>query len=374
MKYLFSTLNFYFSRLFLMWLGICCITIMSVVSLFEATEYARRAGGRAHVGTSLILEMVFLRLPQHLELLLPFMVLLATILSFWRLHHSGEIAVARSSGVSIWQYASGLSFVIIILSVVDLVVLNPIAAAMTSRLKNLEAITFSGQENRLAISETGLWLREAHQAKSQPSEGQPSRQSIFHAKSANLKEDSFYDVSFYQFSEAGKYLETINAKKAILKDGYWELTNVNQWRDETVRELQTFKIPTELTIHKIQDGQLSPQSISFWQISDYIGILDKSGLSTTGYRLYWHAHLSKVGFMISMVLLGLAFSLRHPARSINLLSIGSVLSLGLLIYFMRDVVYALGLADKIPVMLASWTPAVVTALLASTLILHLEDG
>jgi len=363
-RYLFSTLNCYFSRLFLGWLGICCVTIMSVVSLFEATEYARRSVGRLHVGTPLILEMVLLRLPQHLELLLPFMVLLATILSFWRLHHSGEIAVARSSGVSIWQYTSGLSLVIIMISVVDLVVLNPIAAAMMSRLQNLEAITFSGQENRLAISETGLWLREVHQ----------SRQSIFHAQHANLKEASFYNVNFYQFSETGKYLETINAKKAVLKAGYWELTNVNQWRDEVLSHEETLKLPTELTLPKIQDGQQSPQSISFWQISDYIRILDKSGLSTLGYRLYWHTHLSKVGFMIAMVLLGIAFSLRHPARSINLLSIGAVLSFGLLIYFLRDVVYALGLADKIPVLLASWTPALVTALLAATLILHLEDG
>lgn len=364
MTYLFSTLNFYFSRLFLGWLGICCITIMSVVALFEATEYARRSVGRLNIGTPQILEMVLLRLPQHLELLLPFMVLLATILSFWRLHHNGEITVARSSGVSIWQYASGLSFVIVLISIIDLVVINPIAAAMTSRLQNLEAITFSGQENRLAISETGLWLREVYQ----------SRQSIFHAKHANLKEASFYDVNFYHFSDAGKYLATVNAKKAVLKPGYWELTTVNQWQDEQLHQQETLQIPTELTLPKIQDGQLLPQSLSFWQIWDYIHILDKSGLSTLGYRLHWHAHLSKFGFMIAMVLLGIAFSLRHPARSINMLFLSTVLGLGLFIYFIRDVVYALGLADKIPILLASWTPAVVTALLASTLILHLEDG
>jgi len=45
-----------------------------------------------------------------------------------------------------------------------------------------------------------------------------------------------------------------------------------------------------------------------------------------------------------------------------------------LLYFLTDVVFALGLSSTIPVALAAWTPFGISTLLGVTLLLHLEDG
>jgi lipopolysaccharide export system permease protein len=44
------------------------------------------------------------------------------------------------------------------------------------------------------------------------------------------------------------------------------------------------------------------------------------------------------------------------------------------LYFSTDVVYALGLSARIPVLLAAWSPATVCCLLGSALLFHFEDG
>jgi lipopolysaccharide export system permease protein len=54
--------------------------------------------------------------------------------------------------------------------------------------------------------------------------------------------------------------------------------------------------------------------------------------------------------------------------------IGSGIVAGFLLYFLSDIVYALGSATRIPVSLAAWSPAVISTLFGLAMLLHLEDG
>ena len=57
----------------------------------------------------------------------------------------------------------------------------------------------------------------------------------------------------------------------------------------------------------------------------------------------------------------------------GLLATGGVLA-GFLLYFLTDLVLALGASGAIPVVLAAWTPAGVSSLLGLAMLFHLEDG
>ena len=45
-----------------------------------------------------------------------------------------------------------------------------------------------------------------------------------------------------------------------------------------------------------------------------------------------------------------------------------------MLYFLSNLVFALGISGKLPVALAAWTPAAIALALALPLLLHLEDG
>jgi lipopolysaccharide export system permease protein len=47
---------------------------------------------------------------------------------------------------------------------------------------------------------------------------------------------------------------------------------------------------------------------------------------------------------------------------------------GFVIHFSSDVIYALGLAGKIPILLAAWIPTLVTLMLSISFLLHQEGG
>ncbi len=340
--------------------------MLAIVSFFEMAELLRRSMSHPQISFPLIAEMIILKLPQHIEKLLPFVVFFSSILGLWRLNHTQEMTAARTSGVSIWQIVIGLSLSIMIMGLIHLVFLNPLSAAMTARLNQLESKVFSNsQSHDLTISTTGLWLKESNKEAS----------SIFHSNSFDFSNNKFQNVSFYDFDDKGQYVGRCDAQLASLTQGAWELTGVVYWNKENMQQTyQTLRRPSDLTLNKIQESYASPETLSFWKISQYIEILEKTGLSSLKYRLYWHTQLANLGLMVSMLFLAATFCL-HPVRYRNVpqLIAGGVL-IGFIIHFMSDVIYALGLAEKIPIFLAAWMPALVTLMLSTTFLIHQEGS
>lgn len=365
-SYLISPLNLYFCRIFSFWFISCTTIVLSVISLFEGTEQARRSVGATHTKFSDILELILLKLPGHYQMLLPFIVLTAAIITLARLNHTNEIVAAKGVGISVWQLITGLCGVALILGAAQLTIINPFTSALNNRMTNLEESVGSNAGVKFSILETGLWLKESAD----------DRVSIIHIQRIDLTNGILYNVSFQNFDNNGNTFHSrIDAQTATLDLGFWNLKNVNSWTGRNAgSHLDSLSMPTSLSLNKILESNEEPESFSFWSLPRQIKILDRAGLSSLPYRLHWHGLIAKIGMMLTMILLAAAFTLR-PIRqgytsSLIALGIGS----GFLLHFMSDIVFALGLADKVPVFLAAWAPTSIMALLSVALLIHLEDG
>ncbi len=78
--------------------------------------------------------------------------------------------------------------------------------------------------------------------------------------------------------------------------------------------------------------------------------------------------------LAAMILLAATFSLRPHRRGGVVATIVAGVLTGFLIYVLSNIVFALGLTSKVPVVMAAWTPAVVSLMLGGASLLHLEDG
>jgi lipopolysaccharide export system permease protein len=114
--------------------------------------------------------------------------------------------------------------------------------------------------------------------------------------------------------------------------------------------------------------------MSFWELPGFIALLEQSGFTAQRHRLHFNVLLARPFLFCAMVLVAATFSLRMQRRGgAGMLIVSGVLA-GFLLYFLSDIVFALGLSAKIPVLLAAWTPTGISMIFGSSMLLHLEDG
>ncbi|PIZ32375.1 MAG: hypothetical protein COY39_05735 [Alphaproteobacteria bacterium CG_4_10_14_0_8_um_filter_37_21] len=363
---LFSTINRYFAKRFLFWFMTISIAILFIVGLFEFIELLRRSMGRPYIGSRSLLEITLLKLPFYFQMFYPFIIMVASQVTLWRFNQSQEIIAVRSLGFSVWQILSSLILSVLALSILNLAVFNPISAMTQNRADVLYTSLFKKNGNsQFSINESGLWLREKTQNKA----------SVINIETYNLAKNIFLNVNIFETTATGALEQRYMATKATLNDGFWLLEDVKSWNiNYGEKDLSTLHVKTDLSIKKILESNAKPETISFWSLSSFITGLKKSGLSDLRYNLHWHVQLAKIGQALALILLAAVFCL-HPTRykkASTLIFLGLIS--GFVIHFLTDVVHALSLGEKIPIILGAWSPVLITFLLSTGLLTHTEQA
>jgi lipopolysaccharide export system permease protein len=139
-------------------------------------------------------------------------------------------------------------------------------------------------------------------------------------------------------------------------------------------ETDTYRIPTDLTRKTIENNYSSPTSLSFWRMPRYIANMESTGFSAVKVRMEFESLLSQPFLLGGIVLVAAAITLGPPRRTNTAMVIGGGTLVAFGLFFLNDVVRALGLDEIIPVTIAAWTPAALTLLIGFAALLFLEDG
>lgn len=365
MNYQLSTISRYVLKIFYRWFLIMTLGFAAIIMLAEAIEFFRRLLSRPDVSFSVMLELLLLKVPFHIDTLLPIITLVAAVMTFWRLNYSSELTVIRASGISIWKMAGGLSLQVVLLGFVYILIFNPIKSTLTTRMYFLEDKFFDTHRSQVSLQDTGLWLKERIDGHTQ----------IFHARQVDLDKGTFDDVSIYFIDEKGTYQKRFLARKVSNKEGHWHLASVDIHQPGDILEKQdNLVIPTNMTIDKIRDSNAKPETLSWIQNIEMIQDLETSGLSSLPYRLHFYSLFAKVGLMVVMVFFAVCFCLRPARQGQAGVLIGLCLFTGLVYHFLTNFISAMGLAGQIPPAVAAAMPVLIGLFLSLALLLHAAEA
>jgi lipopolysaccharide export system permease protein len=359
-------LSAYIARQFFGWFAGVFGTMVAVTFLLDYLELLRRGGGRAQANWGILLEMAALKMPHTAQEIMPFAILFGTMLAFWRLTRSNELVVARAAGVSVWQFLMPAVLVALVVGVVAVTVFNPIASSMEARFEKLDNRILRQTADPTMLSQRGLWLRQSDAA---------DGQILIHGERRAAPELLLDKVTVFFIDRLMAFASRIEAKSARLENGFWLIEEGQRFRpNEAPEPFRELRLPTKLTTGKIEESLASPDTMSFWDLPGFISLLEQSGFSADRHRLHFNVLLARPLLFCAMVLVAATFSLRMQRRGGATLMIVSGVGAGFLLYFLSDIVFALGLASKIPVLLAAWTPTGVSMIFGASMLLHLEDG
>jgi lipopolysaccharide export system permease protein len=359
-----TTLSLYIARRFLWWFIAMFGGLFGVIFMGETIELLRRAADRS-IGFAVVAQMAAWKTPYTVQEILPFSLLGGAMATFWHLNRTSELIVARSVGVSAWQFLLPAAATALLIGILRVTVLDPVTAAMTQRFEQLEARYLTGSSGLVTASGNGLWLRQTV----------PGGQAIIHADRITIEDRTFHRVSILNFGGDDRFLSRIDAPTARLAAGAWRLPGA--WVAQPNRpgaRAEEYALPTTLTIDQVVDSLTPSKTISFWRLPRYIKILEATGFSSLSHRLLWHRLLATPLLLVAMVFLAAPFTLRPQRMGRTMLLVSAGVTIGFLLYFLSNLIYRLGLSGSIPLELAAWTPAGLTLLVGITLLLHLEDG
>ncbi|WP_394177159.1 LPS export ABC transporter permease LptG [Yoonia maritima] len=362
-------LHRYFARRFLTtFLGVLAVFFI-IMMFLDIVEQLRRYAS-ADAGFGAIFTLTLLNIPQGVYRILPLIMILSAIALFLNLSRSSEMVVTRAAGRSALRALNAPLLVALMIGLLAVGIINPIVAS-TSKEYEARSGALRGNDSVLAIGSSGLWLRQ----------GGDTGQTVIQAQSANLDGTALSEVTFISFDTDGRPTRRINAVTAKLRPGFWALSDAKIWlfEDEATPEaaaqlLAAVDIPSTLTPDQIRDSFGTPSSIPIWELPAFIERLRKAGFSAQRHLVWFHSEIALPFFLVAMVMIGAAFTLRHQRGGRTGLMVMFAILLAFVIYFIRNFAQLLGENGQLPAVLAAWAPPLAAIGLSWGILLHNEDG
>ena len=364
------TLHLYFARRFLMtFLGIA-VLFLALLMLVDLIEQQRRFAA-LDLGFAQVAQLVLLNAPGAISEILPLIMILATVALFVTLARTSELVVTRAAGRSGLKALMAPVAVAALIGVFAVSTLNPIVAATSAQSDRLSELYRTGGTSALSISAEGLWLRQ----------GSADSQTVIHAKRYNADASELFDVTFLTFNPDGGPRSRIEADTARLEDGAWHLGGAKVWTltagqnpETTAERHDDYALPSSLTQERIRDSLGAPRGVSVWDLPDTIDQLGEAGFSTKRHEVWLQTELARPVFLLAMVLVAAAFTMRHTRFGGTGVAVLIAVLLGFGLYFVRNFAQVLGENGQLPILLAAWAPPAASVMLGVGLLLQTEDG
>jgi lipopolysaccharide export system permease protein len=356
------TLARYISKRFFQSIAMVFITIFGLIYMIDLVELLRRAGDGIPVSSLTLARLSFFRTPSVAEQILPFAILFGSLVAFLGLSRKLELVIARSAGVSVWQFGLPAFLVVFSIGLFSSLILNPLSVTMKQRAEQLEGRIFTRTAD---IAGRSKFLRQVSIDGS----------SIIRASTATADGILLSGVTVFVFDKAGLLVERVEAETADLEVGYWHLKKV---RILTVgiepQVSNSYLLETNLTKREVRQALGSSDTVSFWGLPSTIAQLELAGLDATKYRLRYHALLARPFLLAAMVIIAASVSLRFfRFGGIAKLVLSGIIA-GFVLYACTEIAEDLGAAGFVSAAVASWVPAIVGCLLGILVLLHQEDG
>ena len=357
------TLSIYLSLRFLRTIAAVFGTVFALVYTLDFVEIMRRAGDVEGATPALMAQLSFYRTPSVAEQVLPFSILFGSMAALLQLSRKLELVVARAAGISAWQFLQPGVFVALVLGAASVAVYNPVSAHMKQLASKLEARVFA--RSAKATSGSELWVRQRS----------VDGQTIIRADSAIEATTTLSRVTAFTYDNDGHFLERIEARTAILREGFLEFREARiLTMSDQPETYGTYLLASKLDTSHVRQSFTPPDSVSFWKLDQTIAMTEDAGLDATRYRLQYDVLLARPLLFVAMVFVAASVSLRFFRFGGVGRMVLSGVAAGFILYVVTQMMRDLGAAGLVGPSVAAWFPAVVGSLLGTLALLYQEDG
>jgi len=344
-----------FAKSFLAWL----LIIGLIINLIQFLELTKRAFGKS-IGWLEIFSMLFLKTPYLLFSIMPFIIIAATLMTYYKLNQSRELVAMRALQISAWRFTLPSATFIFALGIFISTIFQPYSAILLSKFDEDEARFFKDQTVNFSMAGKGIWLKDS--------------KSYLHA-------NEIYERGRYLSQISLFILDNHHLNKKIFADfGYLEddklkLHDVKYFNknDNQISSAKFLELDTNLNIEQLQESKI-PEILYIWKLPDYIEKLDLAGFPSIKHKLFFASLILLPFYYASIIYLVIPFTLINPRSQRRNITIFYGLLIGFALYFIQKVTSAISISEEINHFICALIPIIANFALGCSILLTKEDG
>ncbi|MBS9719999.1 LPS export ABC transporter permease LptG [Tianweitania sp. BSSL-BM11] len=340
------------------------VGVFALVFLVDFTQFQDVVSGSSSYSFTGALAVSALRVPMVMQQTVPFIGLFSAMFTLVSLNRKYELVIARSAGISAWQFLTPVAIGAFVFGLFTIILLNPLAAYGFAQSQGIETSLRAGDTQRSTAFEEP-WLRQSYEGVD----------TIIGARSVLNNGLELNGASFFRFDADGDFSDRLDAERAYLRDGYWELQGIESFADgQRIVSTDSVHIPTGLTPELVAQRVARPETVPFFELPGKISVARTFGLRADAFAMQFHSLVALPLLLVAMTLIAATVSMRFARMGQSeIMILGGILA-GFLLYVVSVLVKAFGSAGIVPPVIAAWVPVVVAMFFGVTFLLHREDG
>ena len=317
-------------------------TVLSVVSsvIFTITFVERLP---SNANALLAINDAWTRLLEYIPMFLPMAVFMGTLLAFYNMTKSSEAVIVSGAGLGPFQMARPFLIGAALVGIFTTTIINPYSVKLSSKTITAE---------NLVLIDDAIWLRESNDT------GFIS----LRADDVELNKENliFKDAQIFKQSSDFKLKYSATAKKITLSDNGLDSKDATVWNNAGVKKQSELHIDTKLNPKTVLDRYMQPDQISFWKLPKFIQKMRDIGAPIRPHLVQFWTLLFLPLTLISLTLLGVAFSQTRQRRNFNfVIKFGFGIITCFILYFLLNLFAAIGATGALPAILAIIAPPVI---------------
>jgi len=356
-----TTTGRYVSRTLLSHLAITFIGFVALLQIFDLLNSADDVIQR-HGSWAAIAPYALLRLPELASFILPFAMLIATLLMLAKLARSNEIMALKSSGLSFYRLLLSLVPVTLVIGLLHFLVSDQIVPRTAQALQEWDAAADAKPARQGKGDDPGVWVRDGS--------------SFIHLDAIVAEGTELRGVTI--LDRNGNVLSRrVMAKHGVFGDTGWRLFDVQilslvEGDDRRPQQLAEMAWETSLTPGHLADLAADPAKLSVAEVWRFVASPDVGSRPVDFYET-WLLRKIAVPFVTLMMVL-LAAPVAQGMQRHGGLGTGLAVGVGIgFLYFVADgLLLALGEIGTIPPVVAAWSPTVLFGAVGVSVLLKIE--
>ncbi len=344
-----KSINRYIIKEFLKSLLVVLCVMFSIVLLITLLEEFNYFKTKQDLKFITFIIFTFLKIPNLLFNLFPFIVLFSGIVFYLKIYNFNEVISLRVMGYSNIQIILIPALTCFVMGYLLVFLIVPFTSSMLKYYEELKS-EYDQTKNLVVVNETGIWIIDKNE----------NDKNIIRIEKIDKNFSSMTQITIYNYDKDNNFIKRIDANEGIINDDNWQLSKVNiissNNKKNSENYFNNYNYKSNIKINELKNIYKNTETTSLLDINKEMFILEDKGYSITDLRIRYQKLISFPIYLLAMSILS-GLMIINLGKTSNYLKYGSYgVIISIVIYFLNDLSITIAKSGIISVDFSVWIP------------------